>query len=658
VYLFEKLIKEADSQDLIDNSYMKLLKFYFDKQKFDKVSDLAQDYLKKYPEGLIKAKVFYYLAENSYAQGNFAQAITMHAQALAEHPETELQDLIFQGLGFCYIATNNKLEAKMNIDKIRDKELRLYSQGVYYFKTKSYIEALETFDIFLKTYSESRFRASALLNKADLLYEMGRINDAIYVYNDILIYFREPQYAEIINKAHYGLAWCYLKSGKFTDAIDGFKSTLEDTDSLVVKISSQIQIADTYQETGKYDQALDMYNDVLKNNPNTIYADYVQFQIGVTFLKKKDLENALLALRNLKKNFPNSKLVPQAQYYLAASYFSQEEYAEAKNLLEDFLEKYPKHELTVKSLYLYGKCFYNEGDYVKSLENFNKIQKDFPESEVKEFVYIDIGNVYFNQEDYEQAKKTWKSFLELYPDSEYRPSVMLYLGGLHEKEAEYIEAEKYYLRVADHYSKETWGKEALLSLGHLYWAMGNLDKAEEYFRKLSQGYTPLALKGKLYLAEVLSVKGQYIVAIDIYDQLIKSDSSIAQLALANKANLLKEMKKYHQAVTVYEQAIEKGVDTPDLVFNYGTCLEKVGRNTDAVEAYLKIVYMFSGSKGEQEIEDTQHFKTRSYFRIARIYEKENNFPEAKKIYAKIVESGVKEAKIAEARIKELEELTK
>ena len=97
-----------------------------------------------------------------------------------------------------------------------------------------------------------------------------------------------------------------LRTYTYKKAIEEFKNTLEDADDPLVKVSSQVQIANAYQETAKYDEALDIYNEILRDYPNTIYADYIQFQIGIVFLKKKDLEKSFLALRNLKNNFLKS----------------------------------------------------------------------------------------------------------------------------------------------------------------------------------------------------------------------------------------------------------------------------------------------------------------------------------------------------------------
>ena len=82
-------------------------------------------------------------------------------------------------------------------------------------------------------------------------------------------------------------------------------------------------------------------------------------------------------------------------------------------------------------------------------------------------------------------------------------------------------------------------------------------------------------------------------------------------------------------------------------------LEKAGRNLEAIEEYLKVAYMFDTQAKEGEESEASEFRTRAYFRIARIYEEENNIPEAKKIYQKIIDSGAKEAKIAKTRLDEL-----
>ncbi|MDD5584441.1 MAG: tetratricopeptide repeat protein, partial [Candidatus Omnitrophica bacterium] len=244
---------------------------------------------------------------------------------------------------------------------------------------------------------------------------------------------------------------------------------------------------------------------------------------------------------------------------------------------------------------------------------------------------------------FDQAKKTWEDFLTKFPKSQYAASVALHLGGLYEKEENYLEAEKYYTKVITEYGETLWTKEATVSLGHLYWRQGNLKKAEEHFKKVAASDEPIALKTKLYLAKVHIQKGETDAALKLYDELINSSSSIAKIAVLEKAFLLQDGKNYEAAVSLFRKTIRDGVDSPKIRLSLGACLEKLNRNNEALDEYLALIYSFS---------DTA-YRAKAYFRIARLYEKKRDVEAAKEIYKKIIALNIEEGKIARARLERL-----
>jgi len=135
--------------------------------------------------------------------------------------------------------------------------------------------------------------------------------------------------------------------------------------------------------------------------------------------------------------------------------------------------------------------------------------------------------------------------------------------------------------------------------------------------------------------------------------LIASGSSVSKIALVSKATLFRERHEYQQAAKLFQKAMDEGVNTPDILFSLGLCLEKMDKNQEAIEQYFKIIYMFPSDDLSRQGSDISYYKTRSYFRIARLYEKENKLDEARQIYERITELKVKESKVAEARLEEL-----
>ncbi len=649
----KKIIEESPNRDLVDQAYQNLLQIYAKENDFHKISSSAKKYLKDNPQTKIKDRLYFYLADAYRKKNYFKQAINYYNRAIEATASPGLRDRIYQGLGLAYLNQNESALAKRTIDKIVDSQLRLFSQGLYYFNNNDYIQALESFSAYLNQFPEGDSSAQAYLKKGDILYEMGRINDSLSTYKAVLAKF--PKQKEIRNEAHYGLAWCYLKNSNFKRAIAEFKKTLEYSDDPAVKISSRIQMADVYQESGQYQKALNTYKQIISDYPNTLYADYIQFQIGMIFIKKKMLEEGFLAFRNLTMNFPNSKLIPEAKYYLAVGYFSQDKYKRAQKLLDSLMAGYPNSEIIPEARYLHAKCLFNQKEYGQALKVFQQIRTEHKNLAIAELAYIDTGLTYLNLEEFAKAKNIYQEFLKIYPDSEYVNSVNFYLGGIYEKEENFNQAEKYYQKISQAQTDTLVSQEALLSLGHLAWNQGNLEKAEKYFKKGAEKDTVFGLKSKLYLAKTYQQKQQNEKALELYQQLIDSQSNFAKIAMIDKAFLLKDLKKYQKAIPAFKKALEDGAPSPQVRFALGICLEKEKFDQEAIQQYFKLIYTYPAS-GQDDSET--NYKIKAYFRIAKIYESQNNPDQAQKAYQKIIDLGVKESKIAKMRLEKLKAYSK
>ncbi len=642
---FKKIIEKSTDPRLIDNSYQNLVQIYREKKDLDKVNSLVTEYLNDNPHGGIIDKMYFYLADNYREKNQFEIAVNYYNFALQKTKTHALRDLIYQGLGLTYLKQKKYALAKRTIDKINNNQLRLFTQGLYYFNSDGYILALDSLGAYINEYPQGDFLPKAYLTKADILYEMGRINDSISLYQTILERFKKPEHFSLRNMAHYGLAWCYLKKQNFSQAIAEFKNTLKYSDDPAVAISSKIQIADVYQAAENFQEALNLYNQVLRDHPYTLNADYIQFQIGMIFIQKRMIDKAFLAFGNLVKNFPDSRLIPEAKYYIAIGYFTQEKYTQAKEALSKLIQKYPNSEIIPEANYLHAKCLFNQEKYRQSLKALKEIATRYKESNIAQLAYIDAGLAYLNLKEFDAAKKIYRDFLKLYPDSEYASSVLFRLGGIYEKENNYQEAKMIYQEAAQSAKNNQTKQEAWLSLGHLAWSNKELEKAKEYFRKGADNQSLLGLKNKLYLAKIKQHTNQTNKALEIYQQLIESESDIADIALVNKAFLFKNDQNYPKAIEFFRRCLDKKITSAEIRFALAICLERTGLDQEALEQYFQLIYTHPS-----ELD----YKVRAYFRIANLYEKQNNFSQAQQAYKRVIDLDVAESRIAQKRLERLD----
>lgn len=639
------ILDESQDQKLIEKAVLDLLETYYVQQNYTALVSEAERLEERLVTDEAKSQLLFYKGEGLYGRGDFALAKEVFEKGLKFSSAENLTDLYLQRLGDCLFALGNAAQAKLQYDKITSSEISSYSFVTYYRNLKQCQDVLSKSADFIAGFPYSKYVPQVYLYQADCLYETGRIQDALGIYQKILTELSDSSPRNVIDQAHYGLAWCYLKIGEFKKAIDEFKNTIQFTANSIVRISSQIQIADAYQEKEMHEAALQTYNQILKEYPNNVYSDYIQFQIGMIFLRNDRLEEAKFSFKNLEKNFPESKLIPQARYYLAASYFSEGNYPAAQDILDDFPKDFPGNNLSDRARYLYGKCEFNQGKYNDALDIFQNLIKTTVDNELKQVIWIDTAYVYINLNKYDQAKNTLGEFTQRFKRSRYLPSVLLNLGSLYERERDPVKAKKYYTEIVENYSGHSLMYEAKLALAHLSWQEGDLTGAKKYLQELiNSTNTTAKQRATLSLADIYAQNGDTQEAFKLYEELIKLDGNFSKAALAKKGMLLKETNRYAEAVTTIRRALERGIKDPQLHFALGYSLEKMNAAKEALAEYFKIIYLY----------DELKYKVKAYFRIAKIYEDQNRLVQAREMYEKVIGLNAEEAKIAKLRIEEID----
>jgi TolA-binding protein len=117
------------------------------------------------------------------------------------------------------------------------------------------------------------------------------------------------------NLAHYYLGVCYLKKGKFEDAISELKQF--DTDSEVLGPVATGAMGDATLEMGKQDDAVALYLKAAKMNENKFTTPLYLMKAGGVYEDIKNYDNALKVYEQIKSDYVTSTEGREIEKYIA-----------------------------------------------------------------------------------------------------------------------------------------------------------------------------------------------------------------------------------------------------------------------------------------------------------------------------------------------------
>ncbi len=644
--VYEKIIEESQDLSLISRAYTELLDLYYQQGKYNLLQSTIERYLASYPQGALKAQMYFYRAQVYSRNGDYAKAIEDFTQALFVVDGGLMRDLIYEKRGLCYLERDDFLNAEKDFSRIKGEKERLFAFGIYYLKKGEYNRALDSFTAFIKNYPYAEEISFVYLNQAECFYQLGRIKDAFYSYKYVVDNFDDFSHRQVLDKAYYGLGWCYLKKGDFKEAVRAFTNTAVFSEDEELSLNSLLQIAHIYVQQKRFNDALKQYSKIIKRYPDNKFSDYIEFQKGKILMLLKKWEKAAEVFALFVERYPSSKFTASALYYLGKSYFYQGRYSRASGVFRKFVEEYPLNDFCPSSYYFYGKSLAMSNHYDDALNVFRVILRKVKDKDVRKNAYLEMAEIYYKQGDYRKAKDVWIEFLESFSTSPQAGIAYFYLGNTYEREHKFELAEHFYKKAQKYALPKEMYPHLIIHLGIVYLMRGEYAEAEKLFLSYLDTSRYSSDEIKFYLAEALVVQGKVNKALAIYKELFHKDTSLSKRAMRRAAFILKEQKKYKAAEELFEKVLDKGEGGEDIYFSLAECKENLGKYKEAIADYYRLIYNTKDN----------HIKVRAYLRIGKVYERQNNIVAAKEAYREAISFDVKESKIARLKLEELEEM--
>jgi TolA-binding protein len=654
---FLALMKKFPTNQLAEDAAFKLGECEQNLGSYDNAIKYFKSYVLKYPPSNRHADAYFYIAEAYYYLEDYLTAITYYAKAASIAYDPKVSYMSNISMGWSYLKLEKYDLAQKSFEEAEkiaaDKDMLtddLYlGKASLYAQTGDNTKALEAYTQLIDKFPSSARIVEAYLGRANINYALKNYQPAIDEYRMIIDKYGNEQGREgLVEKAFYGLAWTYLKSGQIDLSIKSFEAIMTKTDNKNVKVSALTQIGDAYQDIEQLDKAIEIYDQILRDYPDNISNDYVQFRQAIALLKMDKIEAATLSLQSLQTNFPNSKYLKEAKYYLGVAYFKKKEWGTAISQINEYLQGLTgPSELASESLYIIGLSYFNLNQYDKSLEIFRKILKEHAnEKNMVAVAEFNIAKCLYHQDKVKEAIEKFQNVYTNYGETETAQEALLWLGDYSLENKKYDEAAKYYEEFLTKFPGSTKLNLVHYELGQTYEAQEHLDKALSQYKLITAEDKEIYARARLAIADIFSDQTDEQSAVNSYKEIATSVPDFQRDAYVKIARVYNNNKNYNNALKAYTDALNSPqgsstIKNAEILFLLGDTLESVNNTALAIETYMKIPYLYSQERG---------WVIKAYLRLGRIFEESEKWEDAKTVYTKIIDFKTDESKYAKERV--------
>ena len=255
-----------------------------------------------------------------------------------------------------------------------------------------------------------------------------------------------------------------------------------------------------------------------------------------------------------------------------------------------------------------------------------------------------IADCYYRLGLEKEALSQFKLLRAKYPASKFTPEIIWWLGQYYYQHNNLNMAGRYFSSLTRDFPDSNLAGDAFYALGLTFSDEGRFEQAEDNFVKaIKHGNTQIRTQAVAALGDVYSRLGKASEALAAYNEIVKDNPNLGKLFFPRIAEAYYKVQDYEGAKLFYSKSLEvaEAKEISDIRFSLAEVLEAKAEFDAAIQQYL-LAADFYPVAGQLFV--------RALLRAAKLYEDQENFKEALKIYKRIIEKGTAEAGFAQERV--------
>jgi TolA-binding protein len=443
-------------------------------------AELANQFLKRFPNDPLRSDVGYVAAESMLLAGNHEQARVAYEkllQQVKDHPDRRLW--VLRSITATHLSGKYDDAAKMAREAIkgvtngREKAETFFLIGASEFlagrpqaaidplteatkqsepwpqaeeslillgqalaKVGKKNEAKQSWQQGITKYPKSRWADQGRYRTAQMLADEGDLPGAMDMYEGMLTANVDPSLRPY---ALYGKSWCYMQKQEFEKAMPLLEEVLKSFPDHAVANDAKLAVGICLRKLGKGEAAKEKLQSFLQSKPTGIELGHALYELAQLDLDGKRLDAAAKRLRELADQVPHYPSLDQAMYQLAWTLKESGKEEDAAQQFEQLVSRFPKGTVAAEASYQIGQRHYASSQWAKAASAF-QLASQSKDSDLREKSLYKLGWAHFESGKLDQAEEVFQKQLRDFGKGSLALDARMMIGECRFKAAKYSAA--------------------------------------------------------------------------------------------------------------------------------------------------------------------------------------------------------------------------
>lgn len=516
---------------------------------FQNVSDVLQNYLKKYPNSSAYKEINELIVSSFIHQQDYQGALD-------------------------YLKKKSSLDNGTLLTEVS------FYRGIQLFNDSKYQESLSYF-VKGKESKDTEINQKALYWEAETLFRLENYEQAATKYTSAKRFLKSNK--EEFSLIDYNLGYSYFKLKDYSKAISSFKQFLADgQNDKSINEDAYVRLGDSYFATRNYADAINSYQFVVKNSGAD--ADYAAYQIGMSHGFREESEEKIKALTSVVNDYKSSSLKDDALFQIANTYIKIKNNEKAHQAYDRLLDNHPKSSFLSKALVRQGLLYYSDNQNKKALDKFKLTVQKFPNTPDAIQAVNNAKNIYLDEDKLDDYVAWVKKldFINVSDDDLDNSTFVI-------AERKYFEGKNNYGTIftlnkyLDKFPRGTHSLKANYYVADVLFKDKQFDAAiVNYKVVLKAGISAYSEDALAKLSQIYLEKQQFNDALPLLERLEQEAYATENVQFA-QSNLMKgyyETKAYKEAISYAKKVLSINKDKNSLMEDAKTIIARSAIKTD------------------------------------------------------------------------------